>query len=218
MEELAATIRRLKPGKSPGLDSILPEFILHAGSSLKSWFCDFLSSCMRQLKIPNIWRRALIVASLSQKSHWGTQSANIPYLCCVFPLKSSKDSSTHCSLGSRRTFDTGGNPAFQLKRRPELCLSTSQQPTTLYGTVASGRCKLLRLLPDRHMVRMIMEMVGNRSFTLTTGNGKRSRLRRLKNGVPQDLSWRPFSSTSNFSDLPTTVSRKYACADGTWQP
>jgi len=37
-------------------------------------------------------------------------------------------------------------------------------------------CKLLRLLPDRHMVRMIMEMAGNRSFTLTTGNGKRSRL------------------------------------------
>ena len=46
-------------------------------------------------------------------------------------------------------------------------------------------CKLLRLLPDRHMVHMIMEMVSNRSFTLTTGNSQRSRLRRLKNGVPQ---------------------------------
>jgi len=53
-EELAAALRRLKPGKSPGLDSIFPEFILHAGSSLKFWFCDFLSSCMRQLKIPKI--------------------------------------------------------------------------------------------------------------------------------------------------------------------
>ena len=31
-------------------------------------------------------------------------------------------------------------------------------------------CKLLRLLPDRHMVYMIMEMVGNRSFTLSTEN------------------------------------------------
>jgi len=46
-------------------------------------------------------------------------------------------------------------------------------------------CKLLQLLPDRHMVHMMMEMVSNRSFTLTTGNGQRSRLRRLKNGVPQ---------------------------------
>ena len=40
--------------------------------------------------------------------------------------------------------------------------------------------KLLRLLLDRHMVHMFMEMVGNRSFTLTTGNDKRSKLRRLK--------------------------------------
>jgi len=46
-EELAAALRRLKPGKSPGLDSIFPEFILHAGSALRTWICDFLSSCMR---------------------------------------------------------------------------------------------------------------------------------------------------------------------------
>jgi len=37
-EELAAALRRLKPGKSPGLDSIFPEFTLDAGSALKSWF------------------------------------------------------------------------------------------------------------------------------------------------------------------------------------
>jgi len=59
-EEFVPSLRRLKPGKSPGLDSIFPEFILHARSALKSWFCDFLTSCIRQLKIPKIWRRALI--------------------------------------------------------------------------------------------------------------------------------------------------------------
>ena len=32
--------------------------------------------------------------------------------------------------------------------------------------------KLLRLLPDKHMVRMIMELVQNKSFTLTTGESK----------------------------------------------
>jgi len=47
-EELAAALRRLQTGKSPGLDSIFPEFIQHAGSALKSWFCDFLPSCLRQ--------------------------------------------------------------------------------------------------------------------------------------------------------------------------
>jgi len=55
-EELAAALKHLKPRKSPGLDSIFLEFILHAGSALKSWFCDFLTSCMPQLKIAKIWR------------------------------------------------------------------------------------------------------------------------------------------------------------------
>ena len=36
------------------------------------------------------------------------------------------------------------------------------------------------------MVRLIMELVGNRSYTLTTANGKRSRLQRLKNGITQE--------------------------------
>jgi len=72
---------------------------------------------------------------------------------------------------------------------------------------------------------MIMEMVGNHSFTLTTGNGKRSRLRRLKNDVPQGSVLAPLLFNVYISDLPTTVSRKYAYAvdlaimhvDGDWQ-
>jgi len=46
-------------------------------------------------------------------------------------------------------------------------------------------CKLLQLLPARRMLRKIMELLGNRSFTLTSGGNKRSSLQRLKNGVPQ---------------------------------
>ena len=40
--------------------------------------------------------------------------------------------------------------------------------TAAYDTVwhRGLTCKLLRLLPDRHMVRMIMEFVSNRSFAL----------------------------------------------------
>ena len=47
--------------------------------------------------------------------------------------------------------------------------------------------KLLGLLPDKHMVRMILEFIRNRSFSLTTGDNKRNRLRRLKNVVPEVL-------------------------------
>jgi len=82
-----------------------------------------------------------------------------------------------------------------------------------------------RLLPDKHMVHIITEMVGNRSFTLTTRNGKRSRERHLKNGVPQGSVLALLLFNIYISDLPTTVSAKYAYADdlammhagGDWQ-
>ena len=60
--EFTAALQHLKPGKAPGPDSICPELIIHAGAALKSWLRDFLSSCLRRLKIPKIWRRALVVA------------------------------------------------------------------------------------------------------------------------------------------------------------
>ena len=60
--EFAAALQHLKLGKAPGPDSICPELITHAGSALKSWLPDFLTSCLRRLKIPKIWRRALVVA------------------------------------------------------------------------------------------------------------------------------------------------------------
>ena len=60
--EFAAALQHLKPGKALGPDSIYSELILHAGAALKSWLRDFLSSCLRPLKIPKIWRRALVVA------------------------------------------------------------------------------------------------------------------------------------------------------------
>ena len=86
-------------------------------------------------------------------------------------------------------------------------------------------CKLPRLLPGIQVVRMIMEKVGNNSFTLTIGNGEQSKLRRLKNCVPHRSVLEHVLFNICFSDLPNAVSRKYAYgdhlaalqADGDWQ-
>ena len=74
-------------------------------------------------------------------------------------------------------------------------------------------CKLLRLLSDKHMVRMIMELVQNRSFTLTTGDNKQSRLHRFKNGVPQGSVLALLLFNIYTYDLPSMISRKFVYAD-----
>ena len=63
------------------------------------------------------------------------------------------------------------------------------------------------------MVRMIMKLVRNRSFTLTTGDSKQSRLRCLKNGVPQGSALAPLLFNTYTYDLPFVISRKFAYAD-----
>ena len=63
------------------------------------------------------------------------------------------------------------------------------------------------------MIKMIMELVRNRSFTLTTGDSKQSRLRRLNNGVPLGSVLAPLLFNIYTYDLPSMISRKFAYAD-----
>jgi len=204
-EEFAAALRRLKPGKSPGLESIFPEFIFHSGSALKSWFCDFLNSCMRQFKIPKIWRRALVVAIPKPEKPLGDPKSYRPISPMCVPFKIHErliyarvetiidPLLTHEQAGFQHGRSTVDQVTL-LTQDIEDRLSAKKKAgavfddlTAAYDTVwhRGLTCKLLRLLPDSHMVHMIVEMVGNRNFTLVNGNGQRSRLRCLKNGIPQ---------------------------------
>ena len=63
------------------------------------------------------------------------------------------------------------------------------------------------------MVRMIMELVQNGNFTLTIGNSKQSRLRRLKNDIPQRSVLAPLLFNIYTYNLPSMISRKFAYAD-----
>ena len=67
-----------------GPDSICPKLLINADSGLKSWLRGFLSSYLRQLKIPKIWRRALIAAiPKSSNSVEDPQSYGLIFLVCV---------------------------------------------------------------------------------------------------------------------------------------
>ncbi|KAJ3608394.1 hypothetical protein NHX12_025441 [Muraenolepis orangiensis] len=102
--------------------------------------------------------------------------------------------------------------SFQAKEKVGVVLLDL---TAAYDTVwhRGLHLKLLRTIPDRHMVKFIMEMLSNRSFILRTSDGQRSRLRRLRNGVPQGSVLSPLLFNIYIHDLPETTSRQYGYAD-----
>ena len=60
---------------------------------------------------------------------------------------------------------------------------------------------------------MIMDLVRNRRFILTTGDSKQSRLRRLKNRVSRGSVLAPLLFNIYTYDLPSMVSGNFAYAD-----
>ena len=232
-EEFASALQKLQSGKAPGPDSICPELILHAGAALKSWLNKFLSSCMRLLRLPKIWRRAKVVAIPKPKKPLEDPRSYRPIslLCIPFKIlerliytraeKIIDPLLPQEQAGFRRGRSTVDQVTL-LTQEIEDSFSAKQKAgavfvdlTAAYDTVwhRGLTCKLLRLLPDRHMVSFIMELIRNRSFTLTTGNGPQSRLRRLRNGVPQGSVLAPLLFNIYIHDLPATIAKKFAYAD-----
>ena len=231
--EFTAALQHLKPGKAPGPDSICPALIIHAQADLKSWLHDFLSSCLRRLKIVKIRRKALVVAIPKPtkpvgdpKSYRTISLVYVPYKILerfiyarVEPLintlllkeqagfrrgKSTVDQVVLLTQNIRKFFEA------KKKARVIFFDLTAACDTVWHRGVT---CKLLRLLPDKHMVRMYMELVRTGRFTLTTNESKQIRLRRLKNGISQGSVLVPLPFNIYTYDLPSMISRKFAYAD-----
>ena len=179
--EFTAALQHLKLGKAPGTDFICSELILHAGAALKSWLRDFISSCLRRFKIPKIWRRALVVAIPKPTKPVGDPKNYRPIsLLCVpykvleriiyarveplidplFPKQQAWFRRGKSTVDQVVLLTQNIEDSFEAKKKAGAIFVDL---TVAYDTIwyRGFTCKLLRLHPDKHMVRMIMELVRN---------------------------------------------------------
>ena len=213
--EMTSAMRKLKSGKYPGPDNIHPEFILHQGPKLLEWLRVFCSVCLHWSKLPKIWRRAKVFALPKPnkpiddpKGYRPISLLCVPYKVMERLLYARLDPVIDPQLPKEQAgFRRGKSTTDQVTLLTQDIEDTFQvgekagvvllDLTAAYDTVwhRGLHLKLLQLIPDRHIVNFIMEMLRNRRFTLHTSDGQRSRPRRLKNGVPQGSVLAPCYST-----------------------
>ena len=183
-EELAAALRRLKP------------------ESLQNWIRSSRSLYSTPGKLSN---RGFAISSLLHAPTQNSKDLEKSTNSFPKPEKSQEDPKSYNPIPLscvpfkilERLIYTRVEPiiAFRPKRRPELCLSTSQQPTTPYGTVATLAsncdCCLIDTWSARSW-RWLAIAVSPLPPETTNGAGCNA----LRTASHRDLSWRPFSSTS----------------------
>ena len=186
------------------------------------WLPFFLPAPPQNLKV---WRRALVLAILKSKKPVKNPKNHRPILLRVpykilerlihprvepivdplFPKEQAGFRRGKSTMDQTVLLTQNIEDSFEAKKKAGAVFVDL---TAAYDTVwhRGLTCKLLRLLPDKHMIRMIMELVRNRSFTLTIDNCKQCTLRRLRNGFPQGSVLIPVLFNIYTYNLPSMIS------------
>ena len=219
LKELEAGISTLKPGKAIGLDNIANEQIKNFGPVAIKWLLALYNNCLTTRKLPNIWKKANVTALLKPG-----KDPPLPKNYRPISLLS------HTYKLFERLILTRVNPAVDEHLIPEQAgfrpgKSTTSQVLNLTQHIENGfeegmvtgvvfvdlsaaydivnhRCllhKILEITKDIHLTELIESMLENRLFFVELGN-KKSRWRRLKNGLPQGEG----SVVQRFMGLPRT--------------
>ena len=204
VDEMQQALRSLKSGKAPGPDSIHPEFLMHLGTECQHWLRMFMTNCMSRMKIPKIWRRAKIIAILKPgKSPEEAGSYRpISLLSVCFKLVERLIYNRLLPVvdpqlpREQAGFRPGRSTVEQVVKLTEdietafenrkKCGAVNVDLSAAYDTVwhRGLALKMLQLIPNKHMVQFIRELITNRSFKLYVGKYS-SKTYTIKNGVPQ---------------------------------
>ena len=231
-DEIIAPIKSFKAGKAPGADNLHPEFFLHIHENCIQWLRSFLNVFLHTKKLLKIWKLAKVVAVLKPKKPPNVASSYRPVslLCvpsklykhliynCIQPIvesvlpkeqagfrpgRSSQDQVVSLTEDIECTFDKKMKAGVML-----VDLFAAYDTVWHHGLTH----KLLRALPSKEMVRVIIPMTSQRRFHVHIG-GKKSRCRTLLNGVTQGSVIAPLLFNLYTHAIPPTTSKKYIYAD-----
>ena len=61
LEDVRKAVKKLKKGKSPGVDEITSEMLIYGGESVLEWLLRVCKVCVSEGRVPNDWMKAIIV-------------------------------------------------------------------------------------------------------------------------------------------------------------
>ena len=230
LEELQKGIDSLKKNKAAGLDDIRTEQLKHLGPIAQRWLLNMFNHCLEHGNIPRIWRRTKVVATLKPGKNPSDPKSFRPIslLCHTYKLleriilnriadlvddqlneeQAEGKSTTGQLLNLTQHIEDG----FQRKL---ITGTVFVDLTAAYDTVNHRRLlsKVFQLTNDLKLTGIIQMMLENRSFYVEL-DGKKSRWRKQKNGLPQGGVLAPILYNIYTADIPVARNtRNFIYAD-----
>ena len=233
MNELQSAIKHMKPGKAAGLDGIAVEMILHFGDRARSWLLALFNKCASTYRIPRIWRRERVVALVKPGKDPNLPKSYrlIPLLCITYKLYERMIMSRLApTIEDQLTPDQAGfrpgrsccSQVLNLTQFIEEGFENRQitwavfvDLTAAYDTVnhRSLLLKVAQMTQNSTIVRIIGSLLENRSFYVEM-DGRKSRWRNQRNGLPQGSVLAPLLFNIYTNDLPQLQdTRRFIYAD-----
>lgn len=204
MEELERAIARCKLRKAAGLDEILVEQIKQLGPKAKQWMLIFYNNCLETYKIPAIWRKTKVIAILKpgKTSDDPRNYRPISLLCHTYKIlermihnRLSAAIDPHL-IPEQAGFRPGKSTSSQIINLTQfiengyegrkITAAAFIDLTAAYDTINQRMLlqKIYDITCDFKLTSMIQVLLQNRMFFVDF-QGRRSRWRTQKNGLPQ---------------------------------
>ncbi|XP_061721084.1 uncharacterized protein LOC133527905 [Cydia pomonella] len=204
ISELDASIQKLKAGKAAGIDDIRVEQIKHFGRATKMWLLKLFNACVETTSFPKIWRKSHVSAILKPgKDPADVKSYRpISLLCHTFKLferlilERMTRTLEDAFIDQQAGFRAGKSCTSQVLNLTQYIEDGFEggmvtgavfvDLTAAYDTINHRRLvsKLYQITKDYKLTQVISELLSNRRFYVSF-QGKKSRWRSLKNGLPQ---------------------------------